>query len=168
MRPSNRRARATVATLAAALALVTVIGPVAASAPQAAAQGVTIVSPVTFDPNGNHGTFTTSGPATDGGLICGSGTFFDTSIHFAGLQAPTGYVQLQVVKQFTCAAGTGPQGTFSVKLQINANFNTGIESFSWVAQGLTGDLEGLNGAGRGSTVPTNTGNINTYIGVLVG
>jgi hypothetical protein len=168
MRTSGHRARTVVAALAAVVALVFIIGPVAAAGPKAAAKSITIVSPVTFDPNGNYGTFTTSGDATDAGLICDSGTFLDTYLHFAGYQAPTGFVQLKVVKEFSCSGGTGPQGTFSVTLQIQANFNTGIESFSWVAKGLTGHLEGLKGSGRGSTVPTDTGNINTYVGNLIG
>ena len=53
MRTSNHRARAIVAALAASLALVTVIGPVAAAEPRP--QQVTIVSDMTVPGNPNYG-----------------------------------------------------------------------------------------------------------------
>jgi len=162
MSPSSLRARATVATLAAALGLMTVIAPVAAATPQS----VNIVSNVTFNPNGpNSGDFTTTGQATDSGLICGAGTFVDTGIRFAGFQSPRGTVQLQVDKAFTCGDGSG---TFFVKMQIHADFNTGIESFSWVIQGGTADYDMLKGSGSGTTVPRDGGNTNTFMGFLIG
>ena len=162
MLKSNGGRRATVALLAAMLALMAVVPPVAAGSPQP----VTIVSHVTFNPDGpNYGDFSTAGDATDSGLICPSGTFVDTNIRFAGYQSGRGTVQLQVDKVFTCDDGTG---TFLVKLQIQANFDTGIESFSWVAAGETGALGALRGSGSGSTVPNPpTGNINTYAGFLL-
>jgi hypothetical protein len=158
----KRRARAIVAVLGATVALVTAIAPVAAAAPQQ----VTIVSHVTFVDGGpNYGDFVASGPAVDGGLICASGTFVDTGIRLAGLPSPRGGVQLQVVKQFTCEDGFD---TFVVKLQIQADFNTGIESFNWVVLDGTGDYAALRGRGGGSTVPEPpTGNINTYEGFLL-
>jgi hypothetical protein len=127
---------------------------------------VIIVSHVTFNPDGpNYGDFVTSGNATDSGLICTSGTFVDTGIRFAGFQSDRGTVQLQVVKEFTCDDGTG---TFLVKLQIQANFDTGIESFTWVVLGGTDDYTSLRGGGSGSTVPNAPiGNINTYEGFLL-
>ena len=159
----HHRARALVAFVAAFAAVVAVAAPAAASTPQA----VTIVSHVVFNPDGpNYGEFTTSGSATESGLICESGTFVDTAIRFAGYQSDRGTVQLLVVKQFTCDDGSG---TFTVKLQIQANFDTGIESFSWVVLDGTGDYASLHGAGSGSTVPNPpTGNINTYEGFLRG
>jgi len=55
-----------------------------------------------------------------------------------------------------------------VKLQIQANFDTGIESFTWAVLGGTGAYESLRGGGRGSTVPNAPlGNINTYEGFLL-
>jgi hypothetical protein len=163
MRISNRRARAIVAVLAAGLAVVAIVAPVAAGSPQQ----VTIVSHVTFNPEGpNYGDFATSGQATDSGLICPSGTFVDTNIRYAGYQSDRGMVQLQVDKAFTCADGTG---TFFVKIQIQANFDTGIESFTWVVQGGTDNYASLRGSGSGSTVPNPPiGNINTYDGFLLG
>ena len=160
MRTWNRRARATVAVLAATLALVAVMGPVAAASPQR----VTIVSNVTFNPDGpNYGDFTASGPAADLGLICKNGTFVDTGISFAGYQSNRGTVQLQVLKEFTCQGS----GTFRVKLQIQADFNSGIESFTWVVQDGTGVYVTLRGSGNGFTVPMSSGNTNTYDGFLI-
>ena len=124
---------------------------------------VHIVSPVLFNPNGfNTGTFTTSGAAS-GGLVCASGTLVDTSLIFVGFQGGQGF-QVQVRKTFTCDDGSG---TFFVKLQVNGQFD-GTETFSWVVQGGTGNYQSLRGSGNGSTVPTDTGNINTYDGFLTG
>ena len=144
------------------LALAATSAPVAAASPQT----VTIVSNVTFNPDGpNYGDFVTSGTATDGGLICPSGTFVDVGIRFAGYQSDRGMVQLQVLKEFTCDDGSG---TFVAKLQIQANFDTGIESFTWVVLNGTGDYASLRGAGTGSTVPNApVGNVNTYEGFLL-
>jgi hypothetical protein len=162
MRSLSRRSHGVVAVLAAILALVAAAAPVGAASPQS----VTIVSHVTFNPDGpNFGDFATSGEATDSGLICASGTFVDTGIRFAGFQSDRGTVQIQVVKEFTCDDGSG---TFTVKLQIQANFETGIESFTWVVLGGTDDYASLRGGGRGSTVPNlPIGNINTYEGFLL-
>jgi hypothetical protein len=158
----DSRARPIVAVLAAILAVMAIAAPVAAASPQQ----VMIVSHVTFNPDGpNYGDFVTSGNATDSGLICSSGTFVDTGLRFAGFQSGRGTVQLQVDKAFTCDDGSG---TFFIKIQIQANFNTGIESFSWVVQGGTGGYGSLRGSGSGSTVPNPpTGNINTYDGFLL-
>jgi hypothetical protein len=162
MRTFNHRAPAIVALVAATLALVAFAAPAVAASPQS----VTIVSHVTFNPDGpNFGDFDASGDAVDGGLVCASGTFVDTGIRFAGYQSDRGIVQLLVVKEFTCEDGTG---TFLVKLQIQANFDTGIESFTWVVLGGTGDYASLRGGGSGSTVPNAPiGNINTYTGFLL-
>ena len=156
--------RRRVLVLAVALvAIAAFAAPVSAASPQS----VTIVSHVTFNPDGpNYGDFAATGPAVDSGLICASGTFVDTAIRFAGFQSDRGTVQLLVVKEFTCDDGSG---TFIVKLQIQANFDTGIESFTWVVLSGTGDYSGLHGSGKGSTVPNPpTGNINTYQGFLLG
>ncbi|TMF36056.1 MAG: hypothetical protein E6I26_09000 [Chloroflexi bacterium] len=163
MRPFHHRAPTIVAALVAVLTLLAIAAPIAAASPQ----GVTIVSHVTFNPDGpNYGDFTAAGDAVDSGLICPSGTFVDTAIRFAGYQSNRGMVQLLVVKEFTCGDGSG---TFVVKIQIQANFDTGIESFTWVVLGGTGDYGSLHGAGTGSTVPNAPiGNINTYVGFLLG
>jgi hypothetical protein len=159
---TNRRTHAIVAMLASIFALIALAGPVGAASPQS----VTIVSHVTFNPDGpNYGDFVASGDAVDRGVICASGTFVDTGIRFAGFQSDRGTVQLLVLKEFTCDDGTG---TFVVKLQIQANFETGIESFTWVVLSGTGDYASLHGSGSGSTVPNAPiGNINTYQGFLL-
>ena len=163
MRTRIRQTRVIGAVVAAVVALVAVAGPVGAATPQQ----VTIVSHVTFNPDGpNYGDFTASGEAVDSGLICGSGTFVDTAIRFAGFQSNRGMVQLLVVKELTC---DDQSGTIIVKLQIQANFDTGIESFTWVVLSGTGDYAHVRGGGSGSTVPNPpTGNINTYEGFLLG
>ena len=151
------------AVVAACVALAAAAPPVAA----APAMPVTIVSHVTFNPDGpNYGDFTASGPAVDAGAMCASGTFVDTGIKFAGYQSPTGQVQLLVTKDFTC---DNDRGVFAVKLQINADFVTGYESFAWVASGTSGSVGSLKGAGTGSTVPNRPiGNTNTYVGMITG
>ena len=162
---TDRRRRPIVAVLGAILALIALVGPAAAGP----AKSVTIISHVTFNPGDwNYGDFDASGAAADGGLICAHGTFVDTNIEFHGYQSDRGVVQLRVDKHFTCNTTlSGPNGTFDVKLQIQANIDTGIETFSWVVKGGTGDLSSLRGAGRGSTVLNPpTGNINTYEGML--
>jgi len=157
---TRRGARTLAGVLAATLVLVAGAVPVLAATP---ALGATIESHVTFNPNGpNYGWFVASGPAVGAGTLCASGTFVDTGIKFAGFQSPRGVVQLQVYKTFTCDTG----GTFDVKMQIQANFDTGYETFAWVITGGTGAEAGLRGAGTGSTVPTETGNINTYTGLV--
>jgi hypothetical protein len=167
MRPATRRTRAILGILAASMALVVVTGPVAAASPQS----VTITSHVTFNPDGpNYGGFAITGKAADSHLICASGTFVDTGIHFAGYQSDRGgrsVVQLQVTKTFTCGDGSG---TFFVKMQIQADFNTGLETFTWVVQGGTAGYGNLRGSGSGSTVRDldGNGNTNTFTGFLVG
>ena len=158
MRTSNRRVRAIAAVLASTLAIVFAIAPVAAATPQ----DMTLVSTTIFNPDGwNYGTFVASGDAVDNGVICGSGSFVDTFIAFAGYENGKS-VQLTVGKTYTCA-----NGTFFVKMQIHASFD-GTERFSWVVQGGTGAYANLRGSGQGTTVPNApTGNINTFVGFVV-
>jgi hypothetical protein len=161
MRTRQPGVRPILAALSALLALGAVAGPAAAAAPP---RSVTIVSDVTFNQNGpNFGTFTATGAAVDAGTMCESGTFVDTGIRFAGFQGHQGEVQLQVFKTFTCDDGSG---TFDVKMQIQANFGTGLETFQWVITGGSGDHAGLHGSGRGTTVPRDGGNTNTYLGAI--
>jgi len=161
MHGSRRRMRSAIALIAAVLTVLAVVAPAAAGSPMP----VTIVSHVTFNPDAfNTGDFSASGAAA-GSVVCPEGTFVDTFIHFAGFQSDRGVVQLQVAKTFTCADGSG---SFFVKLQIQANFDTGLETFTWVADGGTGAYTALHGSGRGTTVPNAPiGNINTYEGFLL-
>lgn len=167
MRPATHRARIALGVLAASMALVAATGSVAAASPQPA----TIVSHVTFNPDGpNFGDFTITGTAADSHLICASGSFVDTGIRFAGYQSDRGgrtVVQLQVDKTFTCADGSG---SFFVKMQIQADFDTGLETFTWVVRGGTVDYLQLRGSGSGSTVRDGdgNGNTNTFTGFLIG
>jgi hypothetical protein len=162
MRSPSHRSRFALGMVAATFAAIVAVGSVAAASPQQ----VTIVSHVTFNPDGpNYGDFDAAGAAVGDDTICPSGTFVDTGIRFAGFQSPRGVVQLQVLKTFTCDDGSG---TFDVKMQIQANFDTGIESFRWVIMGGTGAYDSLRGSGSGSTVPNPPiGNINTFEGLLV-
>ena len=146
------------------------IGLVSGQAPAAAAartEQVTITSHMTFNfpDSPNTGDFTTSGPATDNGLICPAGTVLDTSLVIGGFQSGHGF-QVNVRKTFTCDDGSG---TFFVKLVAHAATD-GTESFTWVVQGGTGAYEGLRGNGDGFTVPNDdpsTGNTNNYEGSFV-
>src|SRR4051812_47077039 len=99
MGTSTRRARGLVATLLAAAALGTLIGPVAA----AATQPVTIVSHMTFNQNApNTGDFVAQG---GGGLICANGDVVDTRYVVGGGQSQR-KLQILVLKDFICPDGT--------------------------------------------------------------
>ena len=75
MQRSHHRTRSAIALIAAVLTLLAVVGPVAAGSPKP----VTIVSHVTFNPDGpNFGDFDASGAAA-GCVVCPKGTFVDTS-----------------------------------------------------------------------------------------
>ena len=155
--------RVSVIALLAVLAVIPAAVPAVAATPRA----VTIVSPMTFNPDGfNFGTFEASGAAVDDGLVCASGTVDDTRIIFAGGQSGRG-AQIPVRKTFTCPDG----GTFFVKIQVHLEFATSTETFSWVILGGTGPYASLRGSGSGSTVSDGsdpqTGNINTYTGFLL-
>jgi hypothetical protein len=157
--------RISVVVTLALLALMVAAVPAASAA--GAPRDVTIVSPMTFNPDGfNFGTFEASGPAVDEGLVCASGVVDDTRLIFAGFQSNRG-AQIPVRKTFTCDGG----GSFFVKIQVHLDFATSTETFSWVILGGTGDYSNLRGSGSGSTVSDGsdpqTGNINTYTGVLL-
>jgi hypothetical protein len=155
MRTSSHRARAIVAALAASLALVTAIGPVAAAEPRPGP--VTIVSEMTVKGDlSNDGSFTASGSP----LICGAGDVDDTRLVLLRGSFDTEYV-LTVNKTFTCEDGSG---TFFARLL--ARGNASYETFTWVILGGTGQYRGLFGLGSGTTVPVDGGVTNTYTGYL--
>jgi hypothetical protein len=150
---SNHRARAIVAALAAALALVTVIGPATASTTP---QRVTIVSDMLVSGTPpNEGSFTTSGRP----LICESGVVVDTRLVWLKGTNGTEYV-LTVDKTFTCN-----DGTLFFRLLVRGS--GGVETFSWVIVGGTGRYAHTFGLGYGTTVPIKGGVTNTYTGYLV-
>jgi len=161
-----RTRRVTTAIVGAGLIVLATIGPVSAGA----AQSVQIVSHMTFvDNDFNVGDFHATGAAVDAGLICASGTVVDTRIQFGGFQSGRG-VQIPVRKHFSCDNG---RGTLEIKIQVHLDFATNTETFSWVVLSGTGDYAHTNGAGSGTTVgdgshDPQTGNINTYVGNLVG
>jgi len=149
---------------AAAVTLVSTIAPVAAAAPQP----VTIVVVNTFADPPPFGSFTASGSAVDSGLMCPSGTTIDTADEFAGGQSNR-KLQILVLKEFTCADGSG---TFLIKMQVHIDFATG-ETFTWVVLNGTGHYAHLHGSGPGATesLPSDDDgdhNQNTYSGFLIG
>jgi hypothetical protein len=162
MRTPRPGVRPILALLSAALVAGILAGPAFAAAPPKA---VTIVSDVTFVDGGpNVGDFHATGAAVDTGTLCASGTFVDQGIRFAGFPARTGEVQLQVLKRFTC---DDRSGTFDLKMQIKANFGTGLETFQWVITGGTDAYGSLHGSGTGTTVPREGGNTNTFVGAVL-
>jgi hypothetical protein len=74
-------------------------------------------------------------------------------------------VQLQVVKEFTC---DDDSGTFVVKLQIQANFNTGSSrsgGWSLAERQLRVSARHRRWLDRAESA---IGNINSYFGFLIG
>ena len=159
---SRRRARAILAALAAAMAFVVVIGPVAAATPQQ----VKIVAHMSKQ---GTGTFEATGSAVQGGLVCGHGTVLDTGGVLGGFQSGQ-KVQVLSRKELTCTDANGipdGSGTFFVKIQIHVVFG-GDEPFTWVVQGGTGAYADLRGSGDGVTADnTATSNTNIYDGSLI-
>ena len=140
----------------------------AAPAVAASPQPVTIEVVNTFAGGPPTGTFTASGSALDGGLICPSGTTLDTRNQLAGGQSGQ-KLQFLVLKEFTCDDGSG---TFLVKMQVHIDFATG-ETFTWVVLSGTGDYGHLSGSGQGATVslPSDSDgdhNQNAFTGFLIG
>jgi hypothetical protein len=156
MRATSHWARAIVAALAASLALVTVIGPVAAAEPRP--QAVTIVSPMIVPGNPNYGSFAASGSP----LLCRNGDVIDTRLVVLRGSLDSDFV-ITVNKTFTCDDGSG---TFFAKLLVR--MSGGVETFTWVIVGGTGRYEDLFGLGSGSTVPFDGGGgvTNTYTGYI--
>jgi hypothetical protein len=153
------RARHLAAVLVAGLAVVAVVGPVSAAAPQS----VRITSHMTFPGDGpNYGDFSVDG---GGGLMCASGRVEDTAYVFGGGQSNR-KLQILVLKDFICADGSG---TIHVKIQVHVDFAVG-ETYTWIVQGGTGPYATLYGSGQGTTIPNDdpsTGNTNIYDGFLV-
>jgi len=92
--------------------------------------------------------FVASGPAVDSDLMCSEGEVIQVFGKATGFQSDKGYVNFQVVHQFTCDDGSGD---FLVKLQVRVNQNG--DNFQWNILGGTGDYEDLHGSGNGVGLP---------------
>jgi hypothetical protein len=99
------------------------------------------------------GTFTATGAAVDDGVLCASGDTLDVFGKRSGM-GPKGF-NVQVVKEFTCADGSG---SFLVKLQVKV-FSAGpvLSSFNWVVMDGDGAYSDLHGSGDGVGLPPNPG-----------
>ena len=83
----------------------------------------------------------------DAGIICPSGDVIDTFFKATGFQSQTG-MNIQVVKLFTCADGSG---AFLVKLQVRLDRRGA--NFNWNMLGGTGAYQKLHGTGSGIGIP---------------
>lgn len=165
MHGSGLRRRTSAIGLAASLAILGAVAPVAGASPE----GVHIVSHMDFNEGTfNTGDFVASGPAVADGTFCAAGVVEDTGIILAGGQSGRG-LQIPVRKTFICEVGG--TGQIFVKIQVHLDFATSTETFSWVILGGTGDFADLHGSGQGTTVSDGsdpqTGNVNTYDGFVL-
>ena len=133
--------------------------------PDLGSQPVIISSLITDAPSGaNTGTFESTGPATEGGLVCPSGVVTDLVEIDSGAVGRGELVDFTVPKEFACDDGSG---TIAVTVEIHVDLEGGTESFSWVIDGGTGAYERLRGEGYGSTrSPATDRYLNTYWGSL--
>ena len=161
MRNSTGRRRLTAAALAAAMALIMMVGP-AAAAPTPEAVNIVSTMYVAGGPP-NHGTFNASGS----NLICADGTVDDTRYVWSASPWPGGNPQgvpLLVEKTFVC-----PDGEISLRLTIQGVYVN--EVFTWVVLGGTGRYAGLHGQGQGwtdySTFNVDGTVVNYYTGYLI-
>ena len=93
------------------------------------------------------GPFVASGPAVDDGLICDTGTVFDTVGKVTGF-SQNGF-NFQGIKHFICDDGSGE---FYVNLQARIDYTKGV-TFNWNVISGTGAYEDLHGAGHGVGIP---------------
>jgi hypothetical protein len=129
------------------LLLTALIGPSAAGATEPPLD-VEIVAPTSFvEPGLPDGTFTTSGPALDDGLICSTGVTYPLETWATGLQSDR-LANFHVLKEFVC---DDDSGSFFVKLEAHWHFAKTFEynEFTWTIQGGTGEYQGLHGSGSG-------------------
>lgn len=87
------------------------------------------------------GTFAASGSAVSGGLICASGTTTNGPL---GAVHGTNPVRFRIDKTFHCA---GSSDTFSLRLHVILNMDTGDTTANWKVISSTGSLAGLKGHG---------------------
>jgi hypothetical protein len=114
------------------------------------------------------GTFT---EATDEGTfygatapLCAEGTTVDLAGLAGGFQSNR-LIQLLVLKEFTCADGSG---TFTMLLRVHITFVPEFDNtFTWTVVGGTGNWTTLRGSGSGSAVEEfGVGGTDTYVGAV--
>jgi hypothetical protein len=130
--------------LAAATAALALALPLA-TAQAAPAAAVHIEAQTSFLYEGvSGGPFTATGPAVDAGLICATGQTIDVFAKPAGYQSHGGWLNLIIVKAFTCDDGSG---AFLVKLEVRLGAHG--DHYGWVIMDGEGDYASLRGAGTG-------------------
>jgi hypothetical protein len=98
---------------------------------------------------GTPGPFSASGPAVDSGLMCDSGTVYDTSWSASGPPSGTFRI-LRVSKHFTCGDGSGE---FDIAMVVRLDLTTSYTTATWRITGGTGDYAHLHGQGTLNGVP---------------
>lgn len=107
------------------------------------------------------GPFAASGLAVGAGLVCAAGGTIDNDLpSAAGFQSERG-ANLQIVKRFSCADGSGD---FWIKLQVRLDARG--DNFTWAIVDGTGDYERLRGTGSGTGLPTSYGVLDLYEGAV--
>ena len=151
------------AIVAASLAIVAAIAPVAAATPQQV-HIVAHMSKVL-----GTGTFDATGSAVEAGLVCDHGTVLGISGAVRGWQSGQ-KAQFPGRVELTCTDANGVpdgSGTFVIQREIHIVFG-GDEPFRWVVLSGTGDYAGLRGSGSGVTADnTDVSNTNIYDGFLL-
>ncbi len=97
------------------------------------------------------GTFAASGPAVSAGLICAGGTTTNGPL---GAVHGTDPVRFRIDKTFDCA---GSSDTFSLRLHVTLNVDTGDTTAKWKVTSSTGTLAGLKGHGTLVGTPSMVG-----------
>jgi len=100
------------------------------------------------------------GPFTATGPVCPSGTTVDVFGKSVGF-ASGNRLQILVVKQFTCADGSG---TFSLLFRVHITFEPFSDTFTWTVVDGTGAYTRLHGSGSGFGTPTPNGATDTLTG----
>jgi len=133
--------------LVCAIAALMIASPVAASRPSAVTISV-------------HTDFDGSAPFdASGGVICASGTVYDTFSVFVGWQSDW-HAQILVGKHFDCGAGD----TFDITLAVTLDFDEGNTFGTWAVTSGTGAYDGLHGSGPITGTSEPGGILDVYTG----
>ncbi|MEN8173755.1 MAG: hypothetical protein ABFS03_12870, partial [Chloroflexota bacterium] len=128
--------------------------PVMAAGPPLAVE----ILDIGHDIGGGFGSFTASGPAVDGGLVCPAGDVYDTHTNSSG--PPGGTLRiLNVDKLFVCDDFSG---TFDIQMVVRLDTSTGYTTANWIVTGGTGDYAGLHGKGKLDGTPGAPGFIDDF------